>query len=175
MRLISSLLTLTFFCNFAYSDLSNSCYTKMTQIMKPTYPRTNYQGYAVVKFDINKSGKVKNVKTISSQCAVDRDENKKIILKNCPYFKAASVAAAKYIRFKPPIDDNGNSCEIMNKTHRYKYSFYKIDGDDFVLRQDLKNKDKNKDLYMGPDLASDSFISNKYEANQGMPLDKPRE
>ena len=65
MRLTLSVLTLTFFCNFVYSELPNNCYTKMTQIMKPTYPRTNYQGYAVVKFDINKSGKVKNVKTIS--------------------------------------------------------------------------------------------------------------
>ena len=176
MRIILCLVSLSFFTNFLHSELSNNCYTKMTQIMKPTYPRTNYQGYAEVVFNINKSGKVTNVKTISSQCAVGRDEDKNIILKNCPYFKASSVSAAKYIRFKPPIDKSGNQCEILNRTHRYKYSFYKIDGDDFVLREDVKNrKNNNKGFYIGGDLASDSFISNKLEANQGMPLNKPRD
>ena len=171
MRFIQKILILIFFTNLAYTDITDSCYTKMTQIMKPSYPRTNYQGYAEVVFNINKSGKVTNVKTISSQCAVGRDEDKNIILKNCPYFKASSVSAAKYIRFKPPIDKSGNQCEILNRTHRYKYSFYKIDGDDFVLREDVKNrKNNNKGFYIGGDLASDSFISNKLEANLGMPL-----
>ena len=49
--------------------------------MKPTHPDTGYQGFATVKFNINKKGLPKKIKAIRSVCAVGRDENGKIILK----------------------------------------------------------------------------------------------
>ena len=174
MRFIQKILILIFFTNLAYTDITDSCYTKMTQIMKPSYPRTNYQGYAEVKFNINKYGTVENVRIISSDCAIARDNDKNIIFKRCPFFKSNAVAAAKYLKFKPPVDSLGNACEIKGKTHKYKFSRFKIDGDDFLLREDIKKRTMDTNLYMNSDLASDSFMSNKQEANQGLSLEKPR-
>ena len=122
--------------------------------MKPTYPRTNYQGFGTVQFTIDKAGQVKNVKAVESLCAIGRDENGKIQLKKCPFFKANSVGAAKYIKYKPPLDQNGNACEISGKVHRYKYTKYKVrdlDYDDFLLRDDFKNRDNiYQDIIVDP-------------------------
>ena len=82
--------------------------------MKPTHPDTGYQGFATVKFNINKKGLPKKIKAIRSVCAVGRDENGKIILKDCPFFKSNAVNAAKYLRYKPPSDDMGLSSEIKD-------------------------------------------------------------
>ncbi len=136
-------------------DLNNiECKTKMTQIMKPMYPRTNYQGFGTVQFNIDKTGNVKNVKAVQSLCAVGRDESGKIELKECPFFKANSVGAAKYIKYKPPLDQNGDACEISGKVHRYKFTKYRVkdlDYDDFLLRDDFKNRDNEyKNITLDP-------------------------
>tara|TARA_B100000676_G_scaffold49087_1_gene48128 strand:- start:569 stop:1093 length:525 start_codon:yes stop_codon:yes gene_type:complete len=132
-------------------DLNTTeCNTKMTQIMKPMYPRTNYQGFGTVQFNIDKTGSVTDVKAVQSLCAVGRDENGKIELKECPFFKSNSVGAAKYIKYKPPLDQNGEPCEVSGKVHRYKFTKYRVkdlDYDDFLLRDDFKNRDKKyKDI-----------------------------
>ena len=38
----------------------------MIQVMKPTHPDTGYQGFATVKFNINKEGLPKKIKAIRS-------------------------------------------------------------------------------------------------------------
>ena len=80
--------------------------------MKPAHPDTSYQGFAVVKFNVDTSGKPKNIKAINSECAIKRDKEGNIVLKRCPFFKSSAVNAAKFIRFNPPIDSKGNSCEL---------------------------------------------------------------
>ena len=119
----------------------------MLQVMKPSHPDTSYQGFAVVRFDITSKGNTKNIKAISSECAIGRDDKEKIILKKCPFFKSSAVNAAKYIKFKPPLDSNGNSCEILNRTFEYKFSLYNVEleYDDFLIRDDFKKK-KNSTL-----------------------------
>ena len=87
----------------------------------------------------------KKIKAIRSVCAVGRDENGKIILKDCPFFKSSAVNAAKYLRYKPPSDDMGLSCEIKDTTFEYKFSLYnvKLDYDDFIIRDDYANRDSD--------------------------------
>jgi len=121
----------------------SECSAQMIQVMKPTHPDTGYQGFATVKFNINKKGLPKKIKAIRSVCAVGRDENGKIILKDCPFFKSSAVNAAKYLRYKPPSDDMGLSCEIKDTTFEYKFSLYnvKLDYDDFIIRDDYANRD----------------------------------
>ena len=119
------------------------CSTQMIQVMKPMHPDTTYQGFATVRFDVDTNGNLKNIKSISSECAVGRDDDEKIILKKCPFFKSNSVNAARYIKFKPPTDSNGNSCEVYNRTFEYKFSLYNIEleYDDFLIRGDFNKKD----------------------------------
>lgn len=126
--------------NYSLYAEDNNCSSKMVQVMKPTHPDTNYQGYAVVQFNVDKQGIPKNIKAISSSCATTRDSNDKIVLKTCPFFKTNAVNATKYMRFNPPIDNDGNLCEMVNITHEYKFSIYnfKLEYDDFFLREDLK-------------------------------------
>ena len=72
--------------------------------MKPTHPDTGYQGFATVKFNINKKGLPKKIKAIRSVCAVGRDENGKIILKDCPFFKSSAVNACLLYTSPSPRD-----------------------------------------------------------------------
>ena len=139
MRFITSFLLLGLFCNFTYSEVSNNCFTKMVQVMKPLHPNTNYQGFAVVQFNIDKNGNPKKIRAINSECAIKRDKKGKIVLKKCPFFKSNAVNAAKYIKYDPPVDENGNSCEVKNKTFEYKFSLYNIqlEYDDFFIRDDF--------------------------------------
>ena len=125
--------------------LISECSAQMIQVMKPTHPDTGYQGFATVKFNINKKGLPKKIKAIRSVCAVGRDENGKIILKDCPFFKSSAVNAAKYLRYKQPSDDMGLSCEIKDTTFEYKFSLYnvKLDYDDFIIRDDYANRDSD--------------------------------
>ena len=119
----------------------NECSAKMIQVMKPTHPDTNYQGYAVVQFNVDKQGMPKDIKAINSECAIKRDKEGNIVLKRCPFFKSSAVNAAKFIRFNPPIDSKGNSCELTNKTYEYKFSLYdyvELEYDDFFIREDFK-------------------------------------
>ena len=112
--------------NYSLYAEDNNCSSKMVQVMKPTHPDTNYQGYAVVQFNVDKQGIPKNIKAISSSCATTRDSNDKIVLKTCPFFKTNAVNATKYMRFNPPIDNDGNLCEMVNITHEYKFSIYNL-------------------------------------------------
>ena len=140
MRFINSFLLLGLFCNFTLSEVSNNCSAKMVQVMKPLHPNTNYQGFAVVQFNIDKNGNPKKIRAISSECAIKRDKKGKIVLKKCPFFKSNAVNAAKYIKYDPPVDGSGNSCEVNNKTFEYKFSLYNVEleYDDFFIREDIK-------------------------------------
>ena len=135
-----------FFLIVIYSSLGFSnlivdekgCTTKMIQIMKPEYPRVNYQGYAIIQFDINKDGSVSNNKVSESMCALSRDIDGNILFKKCPYFKPQAVGASKYLKFKPPLNDNKSSCSIKNHFHKYTFKIYPASNDDFVLRREYE-------------------------------------
>ena len=135
-----------FFIIVIYSSLGfsnlivdeNGCTTKMIQIMKPAYPRVNYQGYAIIQFDINKDGSVSNNKVSESMCALSRDMDGNILFKKCPYFKPQAVGASKYLKFKPPLNDNKSSCSIKNHFHKYTFKIYPASNDDFVLRREYE-------------------------------------
>jgi hypothetical protein len=120
------------------ADNTNECLSKKTQIMLPEYPNTNYQGYAVVSFDVNELGELINIEAIESKCVVSRNEDGSIKFKKCPFFKTNSVQAAKFMKYKEPINPSGDSCVFKNQTHRFTYSLYKRDVKDldFVLRNE---------------------------------------
>jgi hypothetical protein len=130
------------FVSFLSADNTNECLSKKTQIMLPEYPNTNYQGYAVVSFDVNEMGELINIEAIESKCAISRNENGSIKFKKCPFFKTNSVQAAKFMKYKEPINTNGSSCMLKNQTHRFTYSLYKRDVKnlDFLLRDEYYNQ-----------------------------------
>ena len=76
MKYLSALiLPLILFSSFAEAEKvidDNGCQTKLIQMMKPQYPNTNYQGYAVIKFNINEKGTLNNTKVIKSMCVDSR-------------------------------------------------------------------------------------------------------
>ena len=51
---------------------TDECISKKLQIMMPEYPYTTYQGYALVNFDVNEEGNLKNISAVESKCAVSR-------------------------------------------------------------------------------------------------------
>jgi hypothetical protein len=106
------------------------CSTKKIQLMKPTYPPTDFQGYGLVTFTINKNGSVSKVRSSKSVCAISRNDDGSIRFKPCPFFKKSSVDAAKYLKYEPPVDKDGKSCSLESHPYRYTYSFYSIDFDD---------------------------------------------
>ena len=61
---ISTILCILF-VSFLSADNTNECLSKKTQIMLPEYPNTNYQGYAVVNFDVNEAGELTNIVAVS--------------------------------------------------------------------------------------------------------------
>ena len=137
---ISTILSILF-VSFLSADNTNECLSKKTQIMLPEYPNTNYQGYAVVSFDVNEMGELINIEAIESKCAISRNEDGSIKFKKCPFFKTNSVQAAKFMKYKEPINLNGSSCVLKNQTHRFTYSLYKRDVKDldFLLRNEYYN------------------------------------
>tara|TARA_B100001057_G_scaffold60090_1_gene53299 strand:- start:167 stop:709 length:543 start_codon:yes stop_codon:yes gene_type:complete len=140
MKFLILFISIFFLNGFLYAE-DGDCSSQMIQVMKPAHPDTGYQGFAVVKFNIDTSGKPKNIKAINSECAIKRDKEGNIVLKRCPFFKSSAVNAAKFIRFNPPIDSKGNSCELTNKTYEYKFSLYdyvELEYDDFFIREDFK-------------------------------------
>ena len=134
------------FVSFLSAENVNECSSKKIQVMLPEYPNTNYQGYAVVNFDVNEMGELINIVAIESKCAVSRKEDGSIKFKNCPFFKTNSVQAAKYIKYKSPLNNSGESCVLKNQTHRFTYSLYKRDVKDldFLLRKEYYDLRKNK-------------------------------
>ena len=141
MNYLLSFIAIFLFNHTLYAEASD-CSSQMIQVMKPQHPDTSYQGFAVVKFNVDVNGKPKNIKAINSECAIKRDKEGNIILKRCPFFKASAVNAAKFIRFNPPVDSNGDSCEITNRTFEYKFSLYdyvELEYDDFLIREDFKD------------------------------------
>ena len=134
--------TIITFSSLCFSNLvvdENGCTTKMVQVMKPEYPRANYQGYAIIQFDINVDGSVSNNKVRESMCALSRDEEGSIIFKKCPYFKSKAVSASKYLKFKSPVNNSKSSCSIKNHFHKYTFKRYPAGDDDFVLRKEYQN------------------------------------
>ena len=132
-----------------YSDIVSldGCKTKLIQVMKPEWPRTNYQGYSIVEFKINENGKISNSRVDKSMCAISRNSDGIIEFKACPYFKGVSIAASKYLKYKPPLDESKSPC-VINK-HKYKYNFslynIKIVDNNFVLREEYES---NKEFYI---------------------------
>jgi len=126
------------FVSFLSAENTNECSSKKIQVMLPEYPNTNYQGYAVVNFDVNEMGELINIEAIESKCAISRNEDGSIKFKKCPFFKTNSVQAAKFMKYKEPINPNGSSCVLKNQNHRFTYSLYKRDVKDldFVLRNE---------------------------------------
>ena len=104
---------LIFFSLFTQSDIYQNevgCKSKLLQTMKATSSYSSRQGYGVVNFDINKDGSVSNIKATDSQCAISRNEDGTILFKKCPFFKKSSYAAARYLKFIPPVNLAGQSC-----------------------------------------------------------------
>ena len=149
---ISFLLCVIFISNLSAENL-NQCSSKKIQVMLPEYPNTNYQGYAVVSYDVNEMGELINIEAIESKCVISRNEDGSIKFKKCPFFKTNSVQAAKYIKYRSPINSDGNSCVLKNQTHRFTYSLYKrnVKNLDFLLRKEYyelrKNKQTLRDLF----------------------------
>ena len=117
----------------------NGCETKLIQMLKPQYPNTNYQGYAVIKFNINEKGTLNNTKVIKSMCVDSRSETGEIIFTKCPFFKTTSIDASRYLKYKLPVDLNGKACSIKDHEYTYNYSLYSQDfkKDGFMSRDEL--------------------------------------
>ena len=112
----------------------------------PEYPYTNYQGYALINFDVNEEGNLKNISAVESKCAISRKDDGSIKFRKCPFFKTNSIQAAKYIKYSPPVDTSGNPCTLKNQSHRYTYSLYKRNVKDlnFLLRDEFYEMRKNE-------------------------------
>ena len=117
----------------------SGCQTKLIQKMEPQYPNTNFQGYAVIKFNISEMGTLTNTKVKESMCVDSRSETGEIIFTKCPFFKAASVDASRYLKYKLPVDLNGKACSIKDHEYTYNYSLYSQDfkKDGFMSRDEL--------------------------------------
>jgi len=137
-------LTNSIFSDYAYNDIitSDGCSTKLKQILKPEYPYTDHQGYAVISFSIDANGHIKNSKIKESMCVVDRNSNKEIVFKKCPFFKNKALNASKYLQYQPPRDANNKSCIINYHDHRYNFKLYTINEgrNDFLLRKEFYQK-----------------------------------
>ena len=125
MNYLLPFIAIFLFNHTLYAEDSD-CSSQMIQVMKPLHPDTSYQGFAVVKFNVDVNGKPKNIKAINSECAIKRDKEGNIVLKRCPFFKSNAVNAAKFIRFNPPVDSNGDSCDII--TADYFIIFISVKG-----------------------------------------------
>ena len=158
-------ISLFLFHSIALSDLNN-CETKVLQVLKPNYPSTIYQGYAIVKFDIDTDASISNIKATESMCAISRDINGKIIFKECPFFKSTSVAASKYLKYDTPKDSNGKLCKIEGKRIKYNFSLYsfKVINNNFLLREE--NNSDNLDSFLNEnEKYIDTYNSPIYEVN----------
>jgi len=139
----SIFITLIFFSISITSDDVeglNGCKTKLAQVMRPEYPRVNYQGFALIKFNIEESGKVTKTRVVDSSCAMTRNKEGDIEYKKCPYFKQTSIAASKYLMYKPPLDDSGRKCSITDHSYKYNYVIYrdKVNGNKILLREEFQ-------------------------------------
>jgi len=155
----------------------SGCSAKKLQIMKPDYPGTPqipYQGYSIVSFDIKKDGLVNNIKTTESQCVISRKEDGSILFKKCPYFKKISYTAARYIKYSPPIMQDGSSCSIKDQEHRFSFRKYRHkfkDQDQFLLYKDAQNI-RSQDFKTDIDLTV--YIYNLfYKPKNTKPLTEP--
>jgi hypothetical protein len=134
---------------------SEGCVTKKLQIMKPTFPSTDYQGYGIVTFNIKENGSVSKVRAKESQCAVSRNSDGSIKFKSCPFFKKSSVDAAKYLKYKPPLTEDGNPCILSSHEYRYTYRLYNVNFKDsnqflfsnevdLILKQNFESKEEEE-------------------------------
>ena len=55
--------------------------------MMPEYPYTTYQGYALVNFDVNEEGNLKNISAVESKCAISRNDDGSIEFRNVLFLK----------------------------------------------------------------------------------------
>jgi len=132
-----------------YSNIVSidGCQTKLVQVMKPEWPRTNYQGYSIIEFKINENGKISNSRVDQSMCATSRNIDGLIEFKACPYFKGVSIAASKYLKYNPPMDESKSPCVINKHMYKYNFSLYniKIVDNNFILRDEYES---NKEFYI---------------------------
>ena len=142
------------------------CNAKLLQVLKPDYPITNYQGYSVVSFNIDKSGRVSDIKSNKSMCAISRNNDGSINFKKCPFFKTTSISAAKYLKYAEPKDNLGNSCEIKNFKIKYNYSLYnlKVINNNFLLREENNSNDLEAFLNQNKNYKSE-YNNSIYEIN----------
>ena len=49
---------------------TDECISKKLQIMMPEYPYTTYQGYALINFDVNEEGNLKNISAVESKLSL---------------------------------------------------------------------------------------------------------
>ena len=89
---------------------------------QPVYPASaqefGYSGEVVVSFDILKSGKVDNVKKISSVCF--NEVGKKF--EDCKRFDNVTLAAARKLEYFPPTI-NGDPVSVKDVPHMYTFEF----------------------------------------------------
>ena len=78
---------------------TDECISKKLQIMMPEYPYTTYQGYALINFDVNEEGNLKNISAVESKCAISRNNDGSIEFRKCPFFKTNSIQAAKSVSY----------------------------------------------------------------------------
>jgi hypothetical protein len=89
---------------------------------KVSYPRNPQQrgieGYAIVKFDLNKDGKAINEEIIEGRCGKMRQPFAK--LKDCNHFYKPALNAAKRIKYKPAQFEEKN-IQINGMLHRFSF------------------------------------------------------
>ena len=124
----------------SYQPDDISCYSKLLQVMKPEYPKTNHQGYSIISFDINEDASISDVKVEKSMCVDSLDDQGEIKFESCPFFIPVSIAASKYLKYKKPINKYGNSCK-MKEYFKYNFSIYKVDivNNNFLLRREKES------------------------------------
>jgi len=118
-------LSLFFISSVATNEID--CIAKKKQIMKPLYPSVKISGYVVIQYDVNENGKVLNPRSIESKCLLRDKKNDDKNFQDCGVFIYESIAAARYIKYKKPISNNGKSCKLLRQ--KYKYTFIRNDED----------------------------------------------
>jgi hypothetical protein len=172
--LITPIILLTITLHSKTITDANGCSSKELTKMKPSYPNTSYQGFGITGFDINKEGKPENISSLESQCIKSRNTDKSLNYMKCGFFKSVSVNATKYFTYSPPKDKNGNSCSIKKHSEFFKYSFYQLEGDEYILRGELRKKqeEKNFETKEYPGILEEPIVQNiegyvRYPINKG--------
>lgn len=99
----------------------DGCSTKKTQIMKPEFPPADVSGYVVVNFNINEKGSLEKIRAGESMCVIVSKRNKSAEMKSCGIFKRYAVNAARFLKYKPPLNTKNEACSLQGIKHRYTF------------------------------------------------------